>query len=382
MSGLPEPRRTPGHWPTASSTSSASTTNPTSNDSPGLGRSSSASPPRSASRCRRTGHSRSVRQRGQRRATGCASRAKCWCSARRRACRRGPTGAPATSSPRRPPTGARWPAPTATCPGARATPTRSPCSSTSSGSVGYLARHAARQGPKTDAQPVRPGRLGLRHRRERRLLGRRAGVRQRPRPGRPCSARLPNAKAASPRSSSTATCSTTTRAAARAVRFTLMPQARAKLVDVRTSPDRRAHRRDRRLRRGRLRGAPQLQPRHRPRGLAGGLGGAVRADRRDASASAARRSSPPRSSSSPTTRGCTRSTWAGTPRPRSCCGARTSRRPSAGRAGSGTSATDAGWKGRWVAQLVELLADEHADLPASATRSDRARLSTAVAVAS
>nr|WP_284287812.1 hypothetical protein [Angustibacter aerolatus] len=56
------------------------------------------------------------------------------------------------------------------------------------------------------------------------------------------------------------------------MRFSLMPHDVAKQARPAHLADQRAHRRGERLRRGRLRGAPQLQP----RGGAGGLARGVR----------------------------------------------------------------------------------------------------------
>ena len=99
-------------------------------------RSSTASPTPSGSSSARTGTSPACTATRASPRTGCGSRRPRWCSASASRWRCGPTAARPTTSPRRTPTAAPWPAPTATCRGARATPTRSAPSSTSRTSPG------------------------------------------------------------------------------------------------------------------------------------------------------------------------------------------------------------------------------------------------------
>jgi DNA repair photolyase len=75
------------------------------------------------------------------------------------------------------------------------------------------------------------------------------------------------------------------------VRFSLMPRRPARVLDVRTSPDRPAHPRGERLRRRGLRGAPQLLARGRLRRLARRLPRAAARGRRRARRRRPRRSS-------------------------------------------------------------------------------------------
>ncbi|CAA9281349.1 MAG: Spore photoproduct lyase, partial [uncultured Blastococcus sp.] len=128
------------------------------------------------------------------------------------------------------------------------------------------ARRAA--GGQAGARPVRSGQLGLRHRREQRLLGRRDGERQRGRPDRDLPApadgegvvrhQVRQPAAARPR-------------AGRSHAHPLLGDARPRRAGARPAhqPGRGADRRRRRLRRRRLRGAPQPLPR-RPAGRLGG----------------------------------------------------------------------------------------------------------------
>ena len=103
---------------------------------------------------------RAARQRGQRRALGADQDRDA--GARRQEVAGRPAQRPVgrLHRARRRPTAAPWPAPTATCRGARATPTRSPCSPTSTQITGYLRRHVApagRRSPSPTSATRQPG---------------------------------------------------------------------------------------------------------------------------------------------------------------------------------------------------------------------------------
>ena len=144
--------------------------------------------------------------------------------------------------------------------------------------TGYLCRHVGAAGRQARAEPVRPARVGLRPRREQRLLGRRDGQRQRARPRRPVPRPADREgvvrdEARQPRPARLGPAGPHPRP--------LLAHARPRRPAGRRPhvAHRRPDRRDRRLRRGRLRGAPQLQPGHRARRLARGLGRAARPGR-------------------------------------------------------------------------------------------------------
>ncbi|CAA9497207.1 MAG: Spore photoproduct lyase, partial [uncultured Solirubrobacteraceae bacterium] len=134
-------------------------------------------------------------------------------------------------------------------------------------------------GTQADCEPVRSRRLGLRHRRELRLLGRRVGVRQRARPRRPVRADRRREgvlcdEGGQPRPARA-------RPAGRHPRALLAHAARSVAAGRRAHASGQApHRRDRRLRRGRLRGARQPLAGHRRRRLARRLGRAAHRARR------------------------------------------------------------------------------------------------------
>ena len=249
-----------------------------------------------------------------------------------------PTAARATSSRRRRRTAARWPAPTATCPAARGTRTRSRCSSTSSRSSATSSATWRGRAPSRSPTSATPSTGST-------TSARTATARWTPlvsdnvRDLVDLFARTPDAKASfATKLVNRELLGYDPRGGTR-VRFSLMPDEVARVIDVRTSRIAERIAAHRRLRRGRLRGAPQLQPGDRAGGLARGVGAALRPDRRrhrrGGEAAARLRGH----LADAQRRSCTRSTWAGTPGARSCSGAPTSRRPSAARAARRTSAT-------------------------------------------
>ena len=279
-----------------------------------------------------------LRQRRQRRATGCATSGRSSCSGTKKSLTARPNGrsadfiAPSTSN------GCAMSCSYCYVPRRKGYANPITVFVNIEKILGYLERHCRATGDEAGAEPVRPRRLGLRPRRERRLLGRRDGLRQRPGPGRPV--RRPAERQGELRHQVRQPRAARLRPAWRHP-GPLLADAGGRVEEGRHPhlEDRRPDRRHGRLRGGRLRGARQLQPGHRPRGVAGGVGRAARPGGRRHQRRDAAGSSPARSSSSPTTRRCTRSTSAGTPRARSCSGARTSSRSSAARAASSTSAT-------------------------------------------
>ena len=101
--------------------------------------------------------------------------------------------------------------------------------------LAFLARHAARQG-QARAEPGRPRVLGLRRGRERRLLGRCADLGQRPRHGGVLPHEVPNAKASFATKYVNPDLLGYDPKGKTRIRFSLMPEGLARLVDVRTTP--------------------------------------------------------------------------------------------------------------------------------------------------
>ena len=193
-------------------------------------------------------HPRAARQRRQRRPLGPDQDRDARARASRSRCPPGPTAARRTSSRRPRRTAAPWRARTATSRGARATRTRSRCSRTSSRSPATCARHVDAAGRQAGAGPGRPDGVGLRHRREQRLLGRRA-VSDNVADLVATFRGLPTAKASFATKHVNRDLLGLDPQGRTRIRFSLMPERDAKLLDVRTCPIARAHRRDRRLRR-------------------------------------------------------------------------------------------------------------------------------------